>query len=165
MKSLTFADIEGFDNNFIDIIKNNSKSFNNNKSDEKMSSLLSLKYLIEAISDIDVNKYLDINSALTILISDILKQNPYLFFFGFISPNFKNFSPSIFTLEITNKFKHICPDYFFDLLWDIKKDYSLMDYKYTKENFHILQALVKIIFFNFLVRRNFTLHRQNLLHN
>jgi len=108
-----------------------------------MFSLLSLKYLIEALSDIDVNKYLEINSTLTILISDILKQNTFLFFFGFINPNIQNITQTIFTLEISNKFKNICPDYFFDLLQEIKKENSLIDYKYTKEYFHILQTIVK----------------------
>ncbi len=91
-----------------------------------------------------MNKYLEINSTLTILISDILKQNTFLFFFGFINPNLQNISQTIFTLEISNKFKNICPDYFFDLLQDIKKENSLIDYKYTKETFHILQNIVKI---------------------
>ena len=107
-----------------------------------MISLLSLKNLIEALSDTDVNKYLEINSTLTILISDILKQNTFLFFFGFINPNIQNISQSIFTLEISNKIKNMELEDFFDLLQDIKKENSLMDYKYTKEYFHILQTIV-----------------------
>lgn len=112
-----------------------------------MYSLLSLKYLIEALSDTDVNKYLEINSTLTILISDILKQNTFLFFFGFINPNLINTSQTMFTLEITNKIRNICPDFFFDIVQEIKKENSLIDYKYTKENFHILQTIVKKINF------------------
>jgi hypothetical protein len=90
-----------------------------------------------------VNKYIEINSNLTILISDILKQNTFLFFFGFINPNLQDVSQTIYTLEISNKLRNICPDYFFDLLQDIKKENSLIDYRYTKEIFHILQNIVK----------------------
>ena len=124
------------------MVKNNTKISIYN--DQRMFSLMNLKYLIEALSDTDVNKYLEINSTLTILISDILKQNTFLFFFGFINPNSFNIPQTIFTLEISNKFKNICPDYFFDVLQDIKKENSFFDNKYTKEYFHILQTIVRI---------------------
>jgi len=106
---------------------------------------MNFKCLIEALSDTDLNKFTEINSILSFLISDILKQNIFIFFFGFINANTDFISETIFTLELTNKMKNICPDYFFDILQDIKRENSFMDNKYTKEDFHILQNIV--IFF------------------
>jgi hypothetical protein len=107
---------------------------------------MNFKYLIEALSDTDINKFTDINSILSFLISDILKQNIFIFFFGFINYNMECNSETIFTLELTNKIKNICPDYFFDILQDIKRENSFMDNKYTKDDFHTLQTIVISLF-------------------
>jgi hypothetical protein len=105
---------------------------------------MNFKCLIEALSDTDINKYSEINSILSYLISDILKQNIFIFFFGFINISTEFISETMFTLELTNKMKNICPDYFFDILQDMKRDNSFMDNKYTKDDFHTLQTIVKI---------------------
>ena len=120
------------------------------ENDHRLYSLINFKYLIEAISEINLNKFIEINSILSFIISEILKQNIFIFFFGFINPSSNTISESMFTLDIGNKFKNIWPDYFFDIVNDIKKENSLLDNKYTKEDFLTLQTIVNIIFLIFL---------------
>lgn len=140
IRSITFGDIAGFDRHLIEYMKYNTKISVEN--DHRLYSLMNFKCLIEALSDTDINKYSEINSILSFLISDILKQNIFIFFFGFINTSTESISETMFTLELTNKMKNICPDYFFDILQDMKRDNSFMDNKYTKDDFHTLQTIV-----------------------
>ena len=138
--SLSFIDLEGFDSTFTEILINTKK--NNEKLDPKNISILNFKNLIEAISNVEIDKFTEINSILTSIIIDILRiQNLSLVFFGFIDPHESAMMESLITLEISNKFKNINLDVFFEALQQVNAEMSIFN-KYSKQEFYILENIV-----------------------
>jgi hypothetical protein len=142
IRTLSFIDIEGFNSNFTQILLN--KTPVSLKSDPKNYSLINLKNMIEAVSAIDLEKYSEVNSILVSVISQILKiQNTQLFIFGFIDQNDSSILESTVTLELMNKFKNFNAEYFFDIVQEMNFENSNIDNKYLKEEFHIIEIIVR----------------------
>lgn len=140
IRTVNFVDFEGFDTNLIETLLSNSPVSVN--SDAKNFSLISLKNLIESISTLDLTKYSEVNSSLASLITEILRvQNTNFLFFGFINQNDSSILESTVTLEIMNKFKSLHIDYFFDVVQEMNLDYSNIDNKYSKEEFHLIEMI------------------------
>lgn len=141
MKTINFIDFEGFNNKLTDCMLNDKQvSYKNNA---KNFSILSLKNLIESIATLDLTKYSELNSILASLISTIFKiPNTSCIFFGFIDQNEDSILESTITLEILNKCKTLNIDYFFDVVHEMELNYSNIDNKYPKEEFHVIQSVV-----------------------
>lgn len=142
IRTVNFVDFEGFETTLIETLLSNQPVSVN--SDAKNFSLISLKNLIESIATLDLTKYSEVNSSLASLVTELLRvQNTNFLFFGFINQNESSVLESTVTLEIMNKFKNLHVDYFFDVVQEMNLDYSNIDNKYSKEEFHLIEMIVK----------------------
>jgi hypothetical protein len=64
--------------------------------------------------------------------------------FGFIEQNNSSILESSITLEIMNKFKNMNVEYFFDIVSEMDIESSRVENKYSKDEFHIIDTIVKI---------------------
>jgi hypothetical protein len=141
IRTVTFVDFEGFNSSFTDILINNKPI--SVKTDPKNYSLINLKNLIESIAAVDFEKYSEVNSTLTSLLTEIFRtsQNYSTFIFGFIDQNDNSILESTASLEILNKFKIMNTDYFFACLQEMNIDVSELDNKFLKEEFHVIEII------------------------
>lgn len=149
IRTVTFVDFEGFNSSLTDTLLHNRPV--SNTSDPKNFSLISFKNLIESIATPDLTKYSEVNSILASLVTDLLRiQNSNFFFFGFINQNESSALESTVTLEIMNKLKNLRVDDFFEAVQEMNLDYSNIDNKYSKEEFHLIETIVfKFIYVKF----------------
>jgi hypothetical protein len=142
IRTVTFVDIEGFNKSFSDILmKKNTVS----STADPNYSLLCFKNLIEAISTLQLEKYSEINSILANVLTDILKiPNSCFYMFGFIDQNNNSMMESSITLDIMKKFKAMNVEYFFDIVSEMEIDNSRNENRYSKNEFHIIETIVKI---------------------
>jgi hypothetical protein len=143
IRTISFVDIEGFNKGFSDILL--KKKDISVTSDPKNYSLLCFKNLIDSISTLQLDKYTEVNSILASVLTDILKiPNSSFYMFGFIEQNNSSILESSITLEIMNKFKNMNVEYFFDIVSEFNIDNSGIDNKYSKDEFHIIDTIVKL---------------------
>jgi len=145
IRTVSFVDIEGFTQTFTEDLLNKNEYLTNNSPNY---TLLQFKNLIESIASQDFNKYSQVNSIISTLLTDIFKiQNTTYFFFGFINQNDGSIIESNVTLEIMNKFKNIYPDTFFDVVQDLNLD-IINEENNLKEEYHVIENIVNYIFIN-----------------
>jgi hypothetical protein len=141
IRTVTFVDIEGFEKSFADSLLKKTEPVH---LDAKNYSLQCFKNLIDSISGLQLDKYSEINSILVSVLTDIFKvPNSCFYMFGFIEQNNSSLLPSSITLDIMNKFKNMNVEYFFDIVSEIGVDNSGVDVKYSKNEYHIIEIIVK----------------------
>jgi hypothetical protein len=141
IRTITFIDFDNFNHKLTESLINNQNI--SPIRDAKNYSLISLKNLIEAIISLDLTKFSEVNSTLASLVTEILKiQNSIFYFFGFINQNEDSVLESTVTLEIMNKLKNLHTDYFFDIVQEMELNYSNIENKYSKEEFHLIEMIV-----------------------
>jgi hypothetical protein len=144
IRTVSYIDLEGFDDSFTEImLKKKNVAL---KSDPKNYSLVNLKNFIDAMSQVDLEKYSEINSSLCHILNDILRNNnSSIFMFAFINQNESSLRESTVTLELMNKIKNLNTEYFFDVVQEMNIDISNMyDNKYFKEEYYIAEVIVRI---------------------